>query len=613
MVTNQLNTAMNMKTSVGRKFLIYSLSLLLSFPLGIAQGQSTGNVALSVAGQVVMVTGDVTAQDRNGMNRKLGRKSEVYVGDTILTAPASRTQIRMVDSALIALQESTEFVVVDYNYSESTPADSKSTLDLIQGGLRTLSGKIGQENKPGYVMNAGNFATIGIRGTDYEVIITPSGRLFTGVYQGGTTVSNNFGVLNLGAGALFDFAEVATPQSPPEGINLQPDELGQIDISVGEDDEDDTDNGSPAAPASNGNAVNTPAAATNNNTQNDLGNSSFADTNLITSSINTGTGDGGSAGLSLAASNGLDNASGAPLTPNETNGNGLLSCADGVGAAACSNGNPGNSGNGNGNADNSGNGNSGSSNGNNNGNGNSDTSGNGNSGSGGNGNGNGSNTDTASVSDSSDSSGSDSTGKGNGKGNGKGGSGGVLKSDDLRLQLPDSSLATYSISWGPWNNPVASNWVSVSRNEVVAIVSTSEYMATVNPSELAGMQGQYRYGSTPESNFVGQGNLGAVTDLVAGFEVDFSTGTISNGNLLLRMGNQDWAVDFNGQLSAGIAQLNPVAGQISSDGAVLSNAVDASLGGVFTGNTAESFVGGFDLVNPLDPTNQVNGLFTLER
>jgi hypothetical protein len=46
---------------------------------------------------------------------------------------------------------------------------------------------------------------------------------------------------------------------------------------------------------------------------------------------------------------------------------------------------------------------------------------------------------------------------------------------------------------------------------------------------------------------------------------------------------------------------------------VLSNSIDADLGGVFTGNNAEAFVGGFDLVDQVNSLNQVNGIYTIER
>jgi hypothetical protein len=46
---------------------------------------------------------------------------------------------------------------------------------------------------------------------------------------------------------------------------------------------------------------------------------------------------------------------------------------------------------------------------------------------------------------------------------------------------------------------------------------------------------------------------------------------------------------------------------------MVSNSLDADLGGVFTGVAAEAFVGGFDLVDQVNALNHVNGIFSIER
>ena len=46
---------------------------------------------------------------------------------------------------------------------------------------------------------------------------------------------------------------------------------------------------------------------------------------------------------------------------------------------------------------------------------------------------------------------------------------------------------------------------------------------------------------------------------------------------------------------------------------VISNQIDASLGGAFTGGNAEAFVGGFELLDAMNSLNNVEGIFTIER
>ena len=143
----------------------------------------------------------------------------------------------MVDDALIALKESTEFAIVAYQY-EQDPVNDQSTIELVQGGFRTITGNIGQQNKEAYEARISNFATIGIRGTDYEAVITPQGEVLTGVYDGGTTISNTAGTLDLGIGADFDFARVVSANSPPEGLLLQPPGLGDVSADLTQETED---------------------------------------------------------------------------------------------------------------------------------------------------------------------------------------------------------------------------------------------------------------------------------------------------------------------------------------------------------------------------------------
>ena len=164
------------------------------------------------AGRIIIVTGQVIAQDSTGSARQLSRRSRIFVGDTILTGPAASTQIRMVDDARISLKANTKFAIVAYQYVENIVTDVFS-LSLIQGGFRTITGAIGDQKKEAYEATISNFATIRIRGTDYEVVITPAGEIFTGVYDVGNTIANAAEELDLVVGVDHDFATVPDPQT----------------------------------------------------------------------------------------------------------------------------------------------------------------------------------------------------------------------------------------------------------------------------------------------------------------------------------------------------------------------------------------------------------------
>jgi hypothetical protein len=202
---------------------VYLLSLLFALGAPISTAQSSSEENLELADRIIFVSGSLIARGTSG-DRPLGRRNPIYVGDTIFTHAQASSQIRMVVDALIARKESTEFAIVAYQYEQDISSD-ESTIELIQGGFRTLTGRVCQQNKEADKAQTSDFPAIGIRGTDFEVVITGNG-VFTGVYDGRTTVSNDSGSLDLGIQASYDFAQVATPNSPPAGLLEQPPGFG---------------------------------------------------------------------------------------------------------------------------------------------------------------------------------------------------------------------------------------------------------------------------------------------------------------------------------------------------------------------------------------------------
>jgi ElaB/YqjD/DUF883 family membrane-anchored ribosome-binding protein len=233
-----------------------------TFSLPAAHAQNGDGIAAPQAGHVIVAQGRVLALAQTGAIRELARQSSIYVGDTIFTDDNAYAQLRMVDGAQIALSEFSELVIEDYKYDED-PVTDTSLLNLLRGGLRTITGAIGTQNRDNYELQVSESAQIGIRGTDYEVVVTPQGRIVSGVYDGGTTFSNALGALDLGINAQFDFGLIENPQSPPVGLLQQPPELLGIAFVVAVN---------PAGTAADQNA----AVAATGSDQNDVAGDSLA-------------------------------------------------------------------------------------------------------------------------------------------------------------------------------------------------------------------------------------------------------------------------------------------------------------------------------------------------
>ena len=245
-------------------------------------------------GRIIRVKGEVTATNAAGQTRALARCSELFQEDTIVVGLNSAAQAKTVDSAVIAFRAETEFSFNTYSYDGDSSTADTAVMTMVRGGFRTLSGSIGEEDQDDYRIDT-PFASIGIRGTVHEAVLD-GGILYTGVYEGGTTISNNFGSVDTGIDAEFDFS-ITLPDQAPEGLLIEPAVLGQRSVELviaSADDEDEArdDNGAQATTvaaaadsddgnnnnAGNADAGNTVAASTNAN-DNNVGNTTPAAAN----------------------------------------------------------------------------------------------------------------------------------------------------------------------------------------------------------------------------------------------------------------------------------------------------------------------------------------------
>lgn len=157
-------------------------------------------------GTTLLAKGSIQAE-RYGAQTAIKRLSNVYRSDIIRSAKDSTAQFRMVDNAYIELYENTELRLEQYQLN----ADGKHgsvVMELLSGGLRTISGAIGKQNKAEYQLKTPT-ATIGIRGTFYEVALAKEG-MYLAAWKGGITVQTYSGAckLMIGSGQATSFAFV---------------------------------------------------------------------------------------------------------------------------------------------------------------------------------------------------------------------------------------------------------------------------------------------------------------------------------------------------------------------------------------------------------------------
>jgi hypothetical protein len=140
---------------------------------------------------------------------------------------------------MLSLKVNSEFLFEEFDFDGDPNTGDSVVMNLLQGGFRTISGSIGDSTDDTYRVDT-DFASIGVRGTNYETIITDA--LYSGVYDGGINVDNDGGSLDLGLDADYDYAVVFDPGSAPVGLLEQPDVLrGNLEVVAGGDDEEEDD------------------------------------------------------------------------------------------------------------------------------------------------------------------------------------------------------------------------------------------------------------------------------------------------------------------------------------------------------------------------------------
>lgn len=170
-----------------------------------AQVGSGGSGITQTIGKASLVVGSVTVRRAGQSAFSLAQDGTLVQGDRIETSSGSEVHITFDDGGYLALRPNS-IVRID-QYVVTGDATDSATLNLIKGALRSVTGWIGKLDAPRYRITA-NTATIGVRGTDHEVVIVAPEDAVPGmdagvhnrVNEGGTTLRNSNGVINIAPG-----------------------------------------------------------------------------------------------------------------------------------------------------------------------------------------------------------------------------------------------------------------------------------------------------------------------------------------------------------------------------------------------------------------------------
>ena len=156
-------------------------------------------------GTVDLLSGTVTVTTLKGAPREIVIGMALEVGDVINTFDESEAHANMADGAYLAVRANSTIKITAYAANGNSL--DRSWIDVVTGSLRTVTGWIAKTRPRGYRINTPT-ATIGVRGTDHEVIYLRAEDAETEaeagthnvVYEGATTMETPRGRVNINQG-----------------------------------------------------------------------------------------------------------------------------------------------------------------------------------------------------------------------------------------------------------------------------------------------------------------------------------------------------------------------------------------------------------------------------
>lgn len=147
-------------------------------------------------GKVEQQQGNVQVLSKNAAPRLLRLQAPVWLGETVSSGKQAYVVLRMIDGAAIQLLANSQLQFQYYQYQGDS--DDGVQLQLLQGGLRTVTGVLGKQASMSYRVGT-PVGTLGGHGR-YHAEILANGSVRIQVEQGSISFANQAGVGLIQAG-----------------------------------------------------------------------------------------------------------------------------------------------------------------------------------------------------------------------------------------------------------------------------------------------------------------------------------------------------------------------------------------------------------------------------
>ncbi|MCP4432199.1 MAG: hypothetical protein GY806_14580, partial [Gammaproteobacteria bacterium] len=123
----------------------------------------------TVIARAALVKGTAWASGADGRTRSLRAGEALYELDHLHTGINSYLVVGFNDRSRMTLTSNSELKIQQHKYEPDKPSENSSVFEFLRGGLRMISGAIGQLNRAAFQVST-PIATIGIRGTGFDVL-----------------------------------------------------------------------------------------------------------------------------------------------------------------------------------------------------------------------------------------------------------------------------------------------------------------------------------------------------------------------------------------------------------------------------------------------------------
>ncbi len=135
-----------------------------------------------IVGTIVALSGNAT-QKVDGQVMQVELDGPVYKGAVLITEANSHLEVRFTDDTMLSQGQNSEISIDNYVFDADPNVASSILLNLTEGTLRTITGKIAEENPEKFEIKS-PLTTLGIRGTDVVAESTESGDTYTLIKPG---------------------------------------------------------------------------------------------------------------------------------------------------------------------------------------------------------------------------------------------------------------------------------------------------------------------------------------------------------------------------------------------------------------------------------------------